>query len=75
MSPSYETISSGMPHIPVFVCKVVVGSHSFQGSEAKTKKQAEMNAAKVAYCTLTESKNLIVCVDLSIIVFVPWLYK
>lgn len=38
---------------------VEVGSNTFRGAEAKTKKQAEMNAAKVAYYTLTKSKKLI----------------
>ncbi|XP_051131473.1 double-stranded RNA-binding protein 1-like isoform X2 [Andrographis paniculata] len=55
MCPSYETTSSGMSHMPVFVSTVEVGTYTFQGAQAKTKKQAEMNAAKVAYSALTKS--------------------
>ncbi|KAL8483852.1 hypothetical protein ACS0TY_026515 [Phlomoides rotata] len=55
--PSYETVSSGMSHSPVFVSVVAVGTNTFQGAEAKTKKQAEMNAAKVAYFDLTKVTN------------------
>ncbi|KAL0346923.1 UNVERIFIED_CONTAM: Double-stranded RNA-binding protein 4 [Sesamum calycinum] len=53
LCPSYETVSSGLSHRPVFVSTVEIGSDTFQGAEAKTKKLAEMNAAKVAYYALT----------------------
>lgn len=36
---------------------VEVGGGTFQGQEAKTKKQAEMNAAKVAYNALVKRKE------------------
>ncbi|KAL8530159.1 hypothetical protein ACS0TY_007287 [Phlomoides rotata] len=55
--PSYETVSSGMSHTPVFVSVVAVGTNTFRGAEAKTKKQAELNAAKVAYFDLTKVTN------------------
>ncbi|KAK6147399.1 hypothetical protein DH2020_018311 [Rehmannia glutinosa] len=55
LCPSYMTLRSGMSHRPSFVSTVEVGSHTFRGAEAKTKKQAEMNAAKTAYCALMES--------------------
>ncbi|KAL1545952.1 HLA class II histocompatibility antigen, DR beta 4 chain, variant 2 [Salvia divinorum] len=54
MCPSYETVSSGLSHKKIFVSTVEVGSDSFQGLEAKTRKQAEMNAAEVAYSALTK---------------------
>ncbi|KAG6437427.1 hypothetical protein SASPL_102344 [Salvia splendens] len=54
MCPSYETVSSGLSHIRIFVSTVEVGSDSFQGLEAKTRKQAEMNAAEVAFSALTK---------------------
>ncbi|KAL8480325.1 hypothetical protein ACS0TY_027026 [Phlomoides rotata] len=57
LCPSYETVSSGMSHTPVFVSVVAVGTNTFRGAEAKTKKQAEMNAAKVAYFDLTKVTN------------------
>ncbi|KZV48998.1 hypothetical protein F511_09594 [Dorcoceras hygrometricum] len=55
LCPTYETIRSGPPHRSVFVSTVEIGSSTFHGDEAKSKKQAEMNAATVAYCALTES--------------------
>ncbi|KAK4414829.1 Double-stranded RNA-binding protein 4 [Sesamum alatum] len=53
LCPSYDTVSSGLTHRPVFVSTVEIGSDTFRGAEAKTKKLAEMNAAKVAYYALT----------------------
>ncbi|KAI3889111.1 hypothetical protein MKX03_004274 [Papaver bracteatum] len=55
--PAYNTKSCGAPHLPTFLCTVVVGTDVFEGMAARTKKQAEMNAAKVAYCRLKESKS------------------
>ncbi|KAL0410249.1 UNVERIFIED_CONTAM: Double-stranded RNA-binding protein 4 [Sesamum latifolium] len=54
LCPVYETVSSGLSHRPVFVSTVEIGSDTFRGAEAKTKKLAEMNAAKVAYYALTK---------------------
>lgn len=54
--PIYDTTKSGPSHMPVFVSTVEIGDDSFQGQEARTKKQAEMSAAKVAYIGLTEGK-------------------
>ncbi|KAL3825647.1 hypothetical protein ACJIZ3_021676 [Penstemon smallii] len=59
LCPSYETISSGMSHKPVFVSTVEIGSNSFRGTEANTKKQAEMIAAKIAYHALTKSCSVL----------------
>lgn len=58
MCPSYETVSSGLSHNRIFVSTVEVGSDSFQGLEAKTRKQAEMNAAEVAYSALTKGEKM-----------------
>lgn len=52
--PVYHTNRSGEAHIPTFVSTVEVELEIFTGQEAKTKKQAEMSAAKVAYLTLKE---------------------
>ncbi|XP_057983461.1 double-stranded RNA-binding protein 1-like isoform X2 [Malania oleifera] len=54
--PIYDTNISGLSHKPTFVSTVKIGGEIFQGQEAKTKKQAEVSAAKVAYTTLTERK-------------------
>ncbi|KAH0749348.1 hypothetical protein KY290_028580 [Solanum tuberosum] len=42
--PVYDTVRTGSPHAPVFRSMVEVGEGAFQGQEAKTNKQAEMNA-------------------------------
>ncbi|PIM97670.1 hypothetical protein CDL12_29859 [Handroanthus impetiginosus] len=55
LCPSYRTVNSGPSHMPVFMSTVEVGSDTFRGAEAKTKKQAEMEAARVAYYALTGS--------------------
>lgn len=52
--PVYHTNRSGEAHAPTFVSTVEVEVEVFTGQEAKTKKQAEMSAAKVAYLTLKE---------------------
>ena len=42
--------------MPMFVSTVEINEESFTGEEAKTKKLAEMNAAKVAYTALKKRK-------------------
>ncbi|KAJ0014770.1 hypothetical protein Pint_20048 [Pistacia integerrima] len=54
--PVYHTNRAGEAHAPTFVSTVEVEAEVFTGQEAKTKKQAEMSAAKVAYLTLKERK-------------------
>ncbi|CAA0841445.1 Double-stranded RNA-binding protein 4 [Striga hermonthica] len=67
--PSYETVQSGVPHRPLFSSTVVVGSCTFRGADAKTKKQAVMNAARAAYSDLSEPaepsrlQSISVCTD------------
>ncbi|KAL2939540.1 Double-stranded RNA-binding protein 4 [Bienertia sinuspersici] len=56
--PTYATIRSGPPHISIFSSTVEINGESFAGEEAKSKKLAEMNAAKVAYIALRERKTL-----------------
>ncbi|KAL5708759.1 hypothetical protein ACHQM5_019519 [Ranunculus cassubicifolius] len=51
--PVYNTKHSGHP--PTFISTVEVNGDVFHGLAAKTKKQAEMSAAKVAYYSLKES--------------------
>ena len=53
--PVYVTNRSGEVHEPIFFSTVVIGE-VFKGHEARTKKKAEMNAAKIAYTTLKERK-------------------
>ncbi|CAA3000638.1 Hypothetical predicted protein [Olea europaea subsp. europaea] len=52
--PSYETSPAGALHKPLFVSTVEIGSDTFRGTEAKSKRQAEVNAAEVAYDALTK---------------------
>ncbi|KAL5999349.1 HLA class II histocompatibility antigen, DR beta 4 chain [Asimina triloba] len=52
--PVYNTVTSGPSHIPTFVCTVEIEGETFSGKPAKSKKQAEIFAAKVAWCHLEE---------------------
>ncbi|XP_054800404.1 double-stranded RNA-binding protein 4-like isoform X7 [Prosopis cineraria] len=54
--PVYSTTKSGEAHMPTFVSNVEIEGVLYTGQEAKTKKQAEMSAAKVAYTNLKERK-------------------
>ncbi|KAM7256483.1 hypothetical protein ACFE04_012224 [Oxalis oulophora] len=50
--PIYTTIRSGPGHVPVFSCIVELAGMSFTGEPAKTKKQAQKNAAMTAWSAL-----------------------
>ncbi|KAK7840308.1 double-stranded rna-binding protein 4, partial [Quercus suber] len=52
--PEYDTNRSGEGHEAIFVSTVKIIREVFEGPEARTKKQAEMNAAEIAYTTLKE---------------------
>lgn len=52
--PTYTTVNSGASHMPTFSSTVDVEGEKFCGNAGKSKKQAEMSAAKVAYITLKE---------------------
>ncbi|KAK6915570.1 Double-stranded RNA-binding domain, partial [Dillenia turbinata] len=52
--PEYNTSTTGKSHMPVFVSTVKVNGEIYHGPQSKTKKQAEMGAAKVAYNCLKE---------------------
>jgi dsRNA-specific ribonuclease len=54
--PVYATTRSGPGHLPVFTCTVEVASMTFNGEAAKTKKQAEKNAAMAAWSALKQCK-------------------
>ncbi|KAM3695840.1 hypothetical protein ACB098_07G164200 [Castanea mollissima] len=51
--PAYDTNKSGEEHEAIFVSTVEIRK-VFKGHEARTKRQAEMNAAKIAYTSLKE---------------------
>eukprot|EP00475_Leptophrys_vorax_P025641 TRINITY_DN3591_c0_g1_i1.p1 TRINITY_DN3591_c0_g1~~TRINITY_DN3591_c0_g1_i1.p1 ORF type:complete len:541 (-),score=-45.89 TRINITY_DN3591_c0_g1_i1:505-2127(-) len=50
--PNYNTVRSGPGHLPVFTCSVEVAGLQFSGEAARTKKQAEKNAALSAWSAL-----------------------
>ncbi|KAJ7560454.1 hypothetical protein O6H91_04G130800 [Diphasiastrum complanatum] len=52
--PVYTTTRSGPGHMPLFSCAVEVAGMAFTGDAAKTKKQAEKNAAMAAWSTLKQ---------------------
>lgn len=53
--PVYTTVRSGPAHLPVFTSTVELAGLSFVGESAKTKKQAEKNAAIAAWSALKTS--------------------
>lgn len=57
--PVYTTTRSGPGHLPVFTCAVEVAAMTFPGEAAKTKKQAEKNAAMAAWSALKQCKCLL----------------
>ncbi|XP_043709950.1 double-stranded RNA-binding protein 2-like isoform X2 [Telopea speciosissima] len=56
--PVYTTVRSGPGHVPVFSCTVELAGMSFTGEPAKTKKQAQKNAAMAAWSSLKQMSHL-----------------
>ncbi|XP_039026082.1 double-stranded RNA-binding protein 3-like isoform X2 [Hibiscus syriacus] len=56
--PVYITVRSGPGHSPIFSCIVELAGMNFTGEPAKTKKQAEKNAAIAAWSALKTMPNL-----------------
>ncbi|KAA8545006.1 hypothetical protein F0562_019777 [Nyssa sinensis] len=52
--PVYTTVRSGPGHVPVFSCTVELAGMNFSGEPAKTKKQAQKNAAMAAWSALKQ---------------------
>ncbi|KAH7296798.1 hypothetical protein KP509_26G039500 [Ceratopteris richardii] len=55
--PVYTTMKLGPGHLPVFKCLVEVAGKVFAGEPAKTKKQAEKNAAMAAWSVIKQWKQ------------------
>ncbi|KAF4350718.1 hypothetical protein G4B88_000856 [Cannabis sativa] len=56
-TPVYKTIKRGEPHKPIFFTSVELDGEIFHGKAAKSKKQAELDAARAAYVALQERKS------------------
>ncbi|KAG6438418.1 hypothetical protein SASPL_103361 [Salvia splendens] len=54
--PVYTTVRSGPGHVPVFTSTVEIAGMSFSGDAAKSKKQAEKNAAIAAWSQLKQTR-------------------
>ncbi|GAB2276760.1 Double-stranded RNA-binding protein 6 [Dionaea muscipula] len=52
--PLYTTFTSGFGHLPLFSCTVELAGVTFTGVRAKNKKQAEKNAAMIAWLSLKQ---------------------
>ncbi|GMH11326.1 hypothetical protein Nepgr_013167 [Nepenthes gracilis] len=52
--PVYTTVRSGLGHVPFFSCMVELAGMTFTGEPAKTKKQAQKNAAMIAWSALKQ---------------------
>ncbi|KAG6521922.1 hypothetical protein ZIOFF_019056 [Zingiber officinale] len=55
--PEYNTTRYGERHVPTFSVTVEIKGKLFQGDAAKTKRQAETNAAKIAYSYLYQDEH------------------
>ncbi|KAK3011151.1 hypothetical protein RJ639_011095 [Escallonia herrerae] len=55
--PVYTTVRTGPGHVPVFRCTVELAELTFTGEPAKTKKQAQKNAAMAAWSSLRQSEH------------------
>ena len=58
--PVYTTVRSGPGHVPIFTCTVELAGMNFTGDPAKTKKQAEKNAAIAAWSALKKCKYILI---------------
>ncbi|KAF8387905.1 hypothetical protein HHK36_026567 [Tetracentron sinense] len=56
--PVYTTVRSGPGHVPIFSCTVELAGMIFAGEPAKTKKQAQKNAAMAAWSALKQLSHL-----------------
>ncbi|CAK9149756.1 unnamed protein product, partial [Ilex paraguariensis] len=52
--PAYTTVRAGPGRVPVFSCTVELAGLSFSGEPAKTKRQAQKNAAMAAWSVLKQ---------------------
>ncbi|KAL5566973.1 hypothetical protein UlMin_030137 [Ulmus minor] len=50
--PVYTTVRTGLGHVPIFSCTVALAGKRFTGESARTKKQAQKNAALTAWSAL-----------------------
>ena len=57
--PVYTTVRSGPGHVPVFSCTVELAGMNFTGESARTKKQAQKNAAMAAWSALKRCMDFI----------------
>ena len=57
--PVYTSVRSGPGHVPTFSCTVELAGMRFNGESAKTKKQAEKNAAIAAWFSLRKSELIL----------------
>lgn len=55
--PAYTTVNWGASHMPTFSSTVDVEGEKFCGHVGKSKKQAELSAAKAAYTAFEERKS------------------
>jgi len=54
--PTYKSTRTGPPHMPTFFSTVEVEGVEFHGKASSSKKEAEYDAAKIAYKALKDGK-------------------
>ncbi|KAG0470481.1 hypothetical protein HPP92_017181 [Vanilla planifolia] len=57
--PVYTTVRCGPGHTPLFSCTVELAGMNFSGDSAKTKKQAQKNAAMAAWTALKKFEHIL----------------
>lgn len=55
--PVYRTVRAGSGHVPNFYCTVEIAGMHFAGDPARTKKQAQKNAAIAAWSALRKCEH------------------
>lgn len=66
--PVYRTIRAGPGHVPNFYCTVEIAGMHFTGDPARTKKQAQKNAAIAAWSALRK------CEHFADVIMSPYIY-
>jgi len=57
--PTYKTMQAGSPNMPTFFSTLEVEGEEFHGKGCRSKKEAEEDAAKIAYIALKKCKFIV----------------
>lgn len=57
--PTYKTVQAGCPYMPTFFSTLEVEGVEFHGKGCRSKREAEEDAAKIAYIVLKKCKFIV----------------